>query len=136
MSNKTIKVIGKVKTNKNGTNYIDMEEGRVFLGKVSGFKAGDDINGKAICTPRTIEYPATAAVGTPNTPGYRAAQEARTEQGWQCENFISRAQVAADSAYDATEAKAQFEIARVTKATEALADVTVTSAADVFALVG
>src|SRR4051812_18232136 len=108
---KTIVVLGKVKANKNATNYIDTADGRVFLGKTSGFKAGDDISGEAVCDPLAVNYPATPAVGTEGQPGYRPAQAARVENAWQCQNFMSDEMITKQLVNKAAKAKANLNIA-------------------------
>lgn len=130
--NTEIKVMGTVKTNKNGTNYVDMAEGRIFLGKISGFKPGDNINGKAICKEQNVTYPARAAVGVLGQPGYIAAAPETTEVGWSCVNYISRDVIAKDLQYDAIEAKAKFQIAVTQRQTVEVAAMETT---DLFALV-
>lgn len=121
MANKTIYLLGTVKTNKNGTNYVDVAEGRVFLGKSSGFKAGDQIMGDAIVSDREVTYPATAAVGVPGAVGYRPAQVERTDKGFQVENFISEELITKKLEADARKAKAQFNIAVTQRQTNEIA---------------
>lgn len=111
--NKVIELLGTVKSNKNLTNYVDTAEGRVYLGKVSGFKAGDSIMGSAVCKEQDVTYPAQAAVGTPGQPGYRAATTETVEKGWSCVNFISEEMQTKQLEAQARKAKAKLQIAIV-----------------------
>lgn len=133
MANKTINVIGKVKTNKNGTNYVDTAEGRVFLGKTSGFQAGDEIMGEAICHESTVTYPAVAARPASGTIPAQAAQLERTETVYLCDNFISEEMQAAQLEAKARKAKANLKIAIVGRQT---AEVASMETAELWAVVG
>lgn len=135
MPNKSIYLMGIVKENKNKTLYVDTNEGRVFLGKTSGFNKGQEIMGEAVCSPRTVDYPAVAAVGTVGQPGYVAAQVARTDNAWSVENFYTDEMLTKKSEYETRRARATFETAKINKATTALAGITVTTTAEVFSLV-
>lgn len=136
MANKTISLMGTVKENKNATLYIDVAEGRIFLGKTSGFVKGQEIMGDAIVSERKVNYPASAEVGTPGTPNYRPAQPAREEIGYSVENFYSEEMLTKKQELATRKAQAVFNTAKITKATTALAGIEITSTADVFALVG
>lgn len=127
----TITVIGKVKENKNKTLYIDAAEGRVFLGKTSGFTVGQNISGDAVCDPIDVTYPATAAVGTLGQPGYRPAQEARTEKAWQVQNFMDDDALTQQIVNKTRKAQANFALAVVTAKTGAVASI---APADLFNL--
>lgn len=128
--NKTIYVMGTVKENKNKTLYIDAPEGRVFLGKISGFVKGQEIMGEAICSERNIDYP---AVGTLDQPGYIAANQ---QVGWQVENYYSEEMLTKKQEFATRRAKASFETAKINKATTALGGVEITSTSDIYALIG
>lgn len=119
----TIVVLGKVKQNKNKTNYIDTTEGRVFLGKTSGFEPGDDISGEAVCDPISINYPAVAATGTLNTPGYRPEVAAHTENAWQCQNFMSDEMLTKVIVNKSIKAKANLNLAIIDQKTKTIATV-------------
>ena len=134
--NKTISVMGIVKENKNGTLYIDVTEGRVFLGKTSGFVKGQEIMGDAVVSERKVNYPATLAVGTPGTAGYRPEQAAREEIGWSVENFYTEEMLTKKQEFATRKAQAAFTTAKITKATAAIANVTIETTADILALVG
>lgn len=136
MANSKLYLMGIVKENKNKTLYIDVEQGRVFLGKISGFTKGQELMGEAIVSERTVDYPATPAVGTPGTPEYRPAQAARQEKGYSLENFYSEEQLTKKIEYETRKAKAAFATARVNSAISSISGVKVESLEDVLALVG
>lgn len=136
MANKTIYLMGIVKENAKKTLYVDTAEGRVFLGKISGFVKGQELMGEAVCTPRKIDYPARPAVGVVGDANYQPATLASTADGWQMENFYTEEMLAKKAEFATRKAQAAFTTAKINRATTALATVEINSTADVFALVG
>jgi hypothetical protein len=127
--NKSIEILGVVRQNstKNASLYIDATEGRVYLGKTSGFVKGQEIMGTAICTEQQTTYQAQPAIL--DGPYKRDALPAVTRTTYQLQNFISEEMQTKQLEAKARKAQANLNIAVISKKTAAVGTVE-----DIFAL--